>query len=119
MAAYRDEAPERASLPHVTILEEIALVRTGADGRFDREAGSQSSTETAQVSLWEHWREADGDKGESYTLGDALIRLLDGATLPVAPTHVWGVLFRSSRRLVERENNLVQTAITIDVVRDI
>lgn len=119
LAAYRDEAPERAALPHVIITEDVALVPSGSDGTFDRGAGPHSSRETVQVSLWERWRDAGGLKGESYTLRDALVALLDGAALPVAPTHVWGVLFRSRRRLVERDVNLVQTAITIEVVRDI
>lgn len=121
LSAYRDKAPPAAPLPHVTITERITLVRNGADGRFDHDAGPRTANETVQVSLWEHWRNpATGALSESYTLSDALTRLLDGTTLPVAPTHVWGVLFRSSRRLPpEVDTNLVQTAITIEVVRDI
>lgn len=119
LSAYRDDPPERALLPHITILEDIAIVPDGVDGRYDRDSGTHSVRETVQVSLWERWRDKAGDKGESYTLRDALVRLLDGATLPVAPTHVWGVKFVSAQRLVEKPANLVQTAITIEVVRDI
>lgn len=122
LAAYRDEAPKGATKPYVTILERIAVVPNGSDGRFDHDAGAHSINETVQVSLWEQWREAadGGALRESYTLSDALVRLLDGASLPVAPTHVWGVLLQSSRRLPpERDTNLVQTAMTLLVVRDV
>lgn len=122
ISAYRDEAPDGAPLPYVTILERIALV-PNVDGRFDRDSGPHSANETVQVSLWEQWRDLSlphKPLTESYTLSDALTRLLDGASLPVAPTLVWGVLFRSSRRLPpELDTNLVQTAITCDVVRDV
>jgi hypothetical protein len=119
LAAYRDDAPERAPLPYVTILEHIAVVPSGSDNRYDTGAGPHSFDETVQVSLWEEWRTRAGAKGESYTLRDALIRLLDGARLPTAPTHVWGVRFMSARRLVEEDTNLVQTALTLEIVRDV
>lgn len=121
ISAYRDEAPDGSTLPYVTILERIALVPNGVDGRYDRDSGAHSGNETVQVSLWEQWRHPTTKAlTESYTLSDALVRLLDGAPLPVAPTHVWGVRFLSSRRLPpELDTNLVQTAITIEVVRDI
>ncbi len=121
MAAYRDEAPAGATLPYVTIFERLALVPNGVDGRFDRDSGPHVGNETVQVSLWEQWRSPEtGALTESYTLSDALVRLLDGASLPVAPTHVWGVKFISGRRLPpELEANLVQTPLTLEVIRDI
>lgn len=121
IAAYRDEAPDATALPYVTIFERIALVPNGIDGRYDRDSGPHTGNETVQVSLWEQWRDPTTRAlSESYTLSDALVRLLDGAALPVAPRHVWGVKFLSSRRLPpELDANLVQTAMTIEVVRDI
>lgn len=119
--AYRDEAPAHSTLPYVTIIERIALIPDGIDGRFDRDSGPHTGRETVQVDLWEQWRNpSTGAVSESYTLSDALTRLLDGAALPVAPTLVWGVKFISSRRLPpELEANLVHTALTLEIVRDI
>jgi hypothetical protein len=123
LSAYRDEAPDDTTLPYVTITERIALVPNGVDGRYDRSSssGPHTGNETVQVSLWEQWRHPTTKAlTESYTLSDALVRLLDGAALATAPTHVWGVRFLSSRRLPpELESNLVQTALTLVVVRDV
>lgn len=121
ISAHRDEAPANSTLPYITILERIALVPDRSNARFDHGAGAQAGNETVQVDLWERWRDpATKALNESYTLSDALVRLLDGASLPVAPTHVWGVKFISSRRLPpEQEANLVHTAFTLVIVRDI
>jgi hypothetical protein len=104
------------------ILEGIALVPDGSDGRFDKGASAtpHSVKEDVQVSLWQRWRSpTTGVEGESYTLPDALVSLLDGSFLPAAPKHVWGVKFISSRRLTEKDPNLVQHAMTFKVVRDL
>lgn len=121
ISAYRDEAPGGTAPPYVTILERIALVPDGIDGRYDRASGPHSGRETVQVDIWEQWRDPTTHAlTESYTLSDALTRLLDGAALPVAPTHVWGVKFISGRRLPpEQEANLIHTALTLEIIRDI
>lgn len=120
LAAYRDLAPERATLPYVVVNEAIAIVPTASSARFDRAGTAPTGRETAQVSLWQRWRNPEtGAMAESYTLPDALIELLDGAQLSAAPSHVWGVLVLSSRRIIEQEENLVQHAITVEIVRDI
>jgi len=92
-----------------------------SNARFDHGSGPQAGNETVQVDIWEQWRDpATKALSESYTLSDALARLLDGAGLPVAPTHVWGVKFISARRLPpEQEANLIHTALTVEITRDI
>lgn len=120
LAAYRDAAPERAGLPYVTVREAIAVVPSASNARYDRAGTAPTGRETAQVSLWQRWRDpATGTVAESYTLPDALAELLDGAQLTASPKHVWGVHLVSSIRLLEVDENLVQTAITIEIVRDI
>jgi hypothetical protein len=118
LAAYRDDAPKDAVLPYVIVHEGIALVPSPTDSRFDRAGGRPSGEETVQVSLWQQWRDSGGVMVESYTLPDALAELLDGAVLTASPKHTWGVRFISSRRLPERSSNLVQHAMTVEVVRD-
>lgn len=119
LSAYRDEAADKATLPYVVIHEAIAIVPDGSDGRFDKDS-AHSVREDVQVSLWQRWRATStGVVGESYTLPDALINLLDGSHLPAAPKHVWGVKFVSSRRLPEKDPNLVQHAMTFKIIRNV
>lgn len=118
LAAYRDAAPKDAAYPHVLIHEAIALVPSLANARYDRAGTAPAGLETVQVSLWQRWRDASGAMAESYGLADDLASLLDGAGLADAPTHVWGVRLVSSVRLLDTAKNLVQHAITVEVVRD-
>lgn len=118
LAAYRDEAPKGAAYPHVLVHENISLVPSASNSRYDRAGTAPAGTETVQVSLWQRWRDSGGAVAESYSLADDLASLLDGAQLVTAPTHVWGVRFINSVRLPDGQKNLVHHALTVEVVRD-
>lgn len=118
LAAYRDEAPKSATYPHVLVHEAISLVPSLANSRYDRAGTPPAGIETVQVSLWQQSRGSDGAVAESYSLPDDLASLLDGAQLATAPTHVWGVRFINTVRVIDRTKNLVHHALTIEVVRD-
>lgn len=128
LAAYRDVAPEGTTVwnpgagptPFVTVTEAIAVTPSSINAPLTGEAVSVVS-EVAQVSLWQAWRDPDSDSRrivESMALPDELVALLHGGRLVTAPTHVWAMYVRSSRRLLEREENVVQHALTVELVRD-
>jgi len=123
LAGYRDEAPDGASLPYTTILEAIALVPDPADNAYNGEA--HAGRETVQVSLWQQWRNPSTKAiTESYSLPGALVRALNGAVLATSgsgapPTHVWGLRVVSMVRIPEHDNNRIQHAITLEVLRDL
>lgn len=128
LGAHRDVAPdgttpwsaERGATPFVTITDGIAVTPSSINASLAGE-GNPVVNEVAQVSLWQAWRDPESPSKrivESMTLPDALIALLHGARLVTAPTHVWAMYVRSSRRLLERAENVVQHAITVEVVRD-
>jgi hypothetical protein len=121
LSAYRDEAKDTATLPFVAIIEQIALVPDGVDPQVEGSPTDPiAGRETVQVSLWQQWRDPTTNAiTESYTLPTSLQRVLKGARLATSPTRTWGVVFLSSRRILERETNRVQHAMTVEVVRDI
>lgn len=112
----RDQAPAERPWPRVTVSEGVAVVpdRSGDFGSANEETG----VETATVDVWERWRDpASKVLSESYTLVPAIRRALHGAVLSGSPTHAYGVRVVSSIRLLEAQNNVVHTAITVEINR--
>lgn len=104
----------------MTVTEEIATAFDGAeDGKSD------TLVETCQVSLWQDWRnKITGDVAESYTLATALKRGLDGSRLTqvgslIGTSVVYMTRVSGSVRLLDPEPNIVQTAITVEVHRQV
>lgn len=119
LAAYRDEAPSLASgaaqpRPYVTIIEELTLVADPSEGG---KAGTV--VETVQVDLWQDWKVLGTNAvAESYTLAPALRRGIDGARIANVGTSVpYIALVRHTLRQLEAEENLVHTALTVEVFR--
>jgi hypothetical protein len=113
ISAYRDRAPAGATLPYVTILEEVGL------SPDPYEAGALGTLrETAQVDLWQTWRNLTTDVlAESLTLAPALKSGLQMAKINFAPDVVYAVVVRGSRRLLEIDTNTVHHAITCEIFR--
>lgn len=126
LAVYRDGAPSAPGpdgkptatvpLPYVTLREAVAVFPDPGTA-FD--AIGATTRETAQVDLWQTWRNLDTLKpAEQYGLADSLVRLLHGAALPSAPRHVYGVTVTGRRRLIEADDNVVHDAITVQIRRE-
>jgi hypothetical protein len=114
ISAYRDEAPAGTARPYCTIIEELVMV---ADASEDGKAGTVA--ETCQVDLWQDWHDmTTGGVKESYTLAPAVRRGIDGARIAAIGTAVpYIALVRHSLRLLEPDENLVHTALTVEVRR--
>lgn len=115
LSAFRDRPVDGHALPYVTIHEEIALVPDpGAD---DDPQGT--GKETAQVDLWQQWRDPSGALVENYSLPRQLHAALKGAPLDTAPDRVYGVKVINRIRLVERDENIVHHAYTLEISRQL
>jgi len=123
ITAFRDRPVDELGInadgtlkPYVTIHEELALVPdAGAE-----EDPDGTGKETAQLDLWQSWRvPATGAVAESYTLPRRLHAALKGAQLPSAPDRVYSVIVRNRIRLVERDENIVHHAYTLEIVRQL
>lgn len=118
LAAYRDAAgldEEDGTRAYVVITEGIAVI---PDGRSDGGEG-ETCTEEVQVSLFEPWKDDDGNVVESPTLIHQLVALLHGAQLLAAPQRVYGVSVVNRRRLLEPSRSIVHHPITVNVHRSI
>ena len=114
ISAFRDRPVDEQPLPYVTIHEEIVLVPD--PGANDDPAGT--GKETAQVDLWQQWRDPTTRAlTESYSLPRSLHAVLKGAALPTAPDLTYDVKVRSRLRLLERDDNVVHHAYTLEIVR--
>jgi hypothetical protein len=117
LSAFRDGGSESAVLPYVTIMEQIALVPDALE-----DGAASTVLETAQVDLWQAWRSpaVTGDVVEDYTLAPALEKGLHGARLALIGTAVtYAVLVRGAIRTLEREENVVHTALTVEIFRQL
>lgn len=115
LAAYRDQAPDNAALPHVTVDEGVSVVPR-QDGGYDQQV-EHTVTELVTVDLWQQHRDGRGRPAEDYGLSRRLVRALRSASMPDSPTRVYGVKVNSVVRLVEDANNVVHHAITCEVKR--
>lgn len=116
LSAYRSGPPEGLARPYVTIQEEIALVPDPLE-----DATMTTGQETVQIDLWQDLRNlVTGDTGENYALAPALRRGLHGARLiPIGTKITYAVLVRSSARMEEPKDNIIHTAITVDIFREL
>lgn len=114
--AYRDDRPEGQEVPYIAISEDISTVPDGGWNAHDDPEGHV--TELVQVDYYQRRRNpVTGVVAESYTVPDALMKALHGCRLPGAPKAVSGCLVVGRVRLLERENNIVHTALTVEVRR--
>ena len=128
---YKDAAPPETKdtttgllkKPYCTVIEGISLTSDSREDGGAAQGGSSYVTELVQLDLWMNWRDSAGKSLESRTQGvtpslaDALYRKLDGCTLDLAPTRVYGCYVQNKIRLVERDNNIVHVAYTLAVRR--
>jgi hypothetical protein len=120
LAAYGDRPSQGTPRPYVTILEEIALVPDPME-----DGGPSTAVETAQVDLWQDWRDltpgpTEGNLKENYTLAPALKRGIHGQRLQLIGTSVvYMVLVRHSVRSVEEDGNAVHHAVTVEIHRQL
>lgn len=117
LSVSRDRVADNASLPYVTVTEAIAVV-DDHHGDLGSLTSADAVTETAQVSLWEQWRGADGRPVETYGLPDTLAKALRRWQGTVAGRRVYGVSQVNRVRLLDAEANVVQHAYTLTIRRD-
>lgn len=122
VAAYRDAMPDDASLPAITVDENVATSQERHGDTGDAQ-GHHGESEQLFVHLWELWRKPDGSSGERYDLSRGLKKLL--RTAPGfrfgpdnAPTRVYGLTIAGHARIVEEEANVVHHTITLTMRRD-
>lgn len=116
VSVFRDR-PSDKPLPYISVQEAI-VVTPNPDGDFGDSTSGQTVTEQAQVDVWQQWRHPDTRAlTESYSLADTVARKLHGAVLSAAPTVVNGCRVLSSIRLVEADENIVHTAVTVELSR--
>jgi len=128
VSVYRDAAPLNTPLPVILVHEGISIVPEPSFSAFDDPEGHVR--ELVQVDVWQMWRDLrSGDVLESYTLPDAVVKGLRGASLATGPTRVSGVTvvdmvrtvgnpLPNAREAVGRgEQDKVRHAITIEVRR--
>lgn len=96
LSAYRDEAPQGAGLPYVVIHEAMATIPDPME-----DGTVVTVKETAQVSLWQMWRDSQRAVKETYALAGSLTKALAGARLPAAPALVYAVQVIDVQRLLE------------------
>lgn len=114
---FRDEPPAGQDLPYITVREGIANV-PDRDGDHGDPTAVRTTSETVQISVWQVWRNpTTGRVVEDYALPPAVQRAIRTAALDAAPTRTYGVLLQSSVRLLERDRNVVQHALTAVVRR--
>lgn len=116
VSVFRDQAVTDATFPYITVSEDISTVPDGVWNAFDDPDGHVS--ELVQVDIWQRDRHPTTRALlESYTLSDAVMKALHGSRLAGAPKAVSGVVVVDRTRLREPENNIVHTAITLQVRR--
>lgn len=127
VSVYRDAAPSKPGpdgtpvlavpLPYVSVRERLVRL-PDRDGVFDADV-PHTVTETVQIDVWQTWRDvATGRVVESYTLPDAIERLLTRGPVGGAPFRVYAIRCVDSVRLLEADENVVHHAITAVVHRE-
>lgn len=122
VAAYRDDLPKEHTLPSVTIDEEVATSpeRHGDSGDPN---GHHGESEQLFVHIWQAWRTDQGKPAETYELPRAITHTLRTAAPFTfgpddSPTRVYGIRIDGRARLVEDDENVVHTTLTITLRRD-
>lgn len=122
LAAYRDAMPDLTKLPTVTIDELVSVIPERHGDAFQPN-GHHGEIEDLRVHLWQRWRGADGRPAETYALTRQLVRALRTAPpfaygTPGSLVRVWGLRVSGHARIVEDEDNVVHTALTVTMRRD-
>ncbi len=117
VSVFRDQKPADQNLDTwISVQEDISTVPDGAFNAYDDPDGHVS--ELVQVDIWQQARNPTTRAvTESYTLVDAVMKALHGVKLPAAPKNVSGAQVVDRTRLLEPENNIVHTALTVQVRR--
>jgi len=104
---WADEAPEKATLPYVTIYDAVA---TGPQLQGDQR--SLMLVRTVQVDLWE-------DKGKEHQdVARRVVSALDGAKLGLNGATTTRLSLDDTQRFSERDTNIVHRAFTLTVRHD-
>jgi len=116
LAAYRDGAPEDASLPYVVVTDSISVTpELGGDA-----AESDTEREQVQVDLWETYIDRAANPpslAEIPSRADDLVRLLHGHALDQAPRKSYGMRVVGRTRHRDVEANTVRNIITVMIRR--
>jgi hypothetical protein len=124
LSCFEDRPPESQLPPYAIIHPGVAKTPAVAQSTFDTSGSPDPIIETAQVSVWQVWKDGAGASAENRTLVDAVADGLDGSSLlksgsGAPPWKVWGVVVTLvGPRLLDYEANLVHTPITIEIFRD-
>lgn len=124
LAVFEDRRPSddvQASMwPYATVVDASPVVAGGLeDGR------QVSARETVFIDIWQHYRDAGGNRGGSETLVPALLRGLSGARpRPLREgtryqALIYTIVLRDSRRVPDPDRNVIHDAITVEVVRQL
>lgn len=114
--AHRDIAPSAATLPYVTIREQVSMEPEIAFNQASDEDGHVR--EQVQLDLWQQWRDPSTKaKTEDPELPDAVVDALRNVVLETSPTRSMPIRVTSCIRLFEQDANLVHHAITVEVPR--
>lgn len=108
------------SPPYCTVAEDIALTMDPMEDGGPASGAEATGSEIIQLDLWQTWKDGNDKRIESQTLANAISRALHGGlnlTFGTPPTRVYGVLHRNRIRILERDNNIVHHAYTLDVRR--
>lgn len=122
ISAYRDDMPQLAVMPCVTIDENVATSQE-RHGDSGDPAGHHGESELVNVHLWELWRDGEGKAAERYELVRGLKKALRTARPFIygpdaAPVRCYGIRVDGHARIVEDENNVVHHTITCTLRRD-
>lgn len=122
VAAYRDALPRDHTLPVVTIDEEVAT-SPERHGDTGDPLGHPGESEVVFVHLWQAWRDSAGKPAERYDLPRKLSAALRNARPFLygsddAPVRVYGLRIDGRARIVEDDENVVHTTLTITLRRD-
>lgn len=98
----RDRLPHQYRLPAVILSDAVDVQRKPLGDYGDRNVRTTVS-EMCTVDLYQAWRSRDGQPGESPTLADDLMCLLDGAQLLDHSRKVYGVRVTDMQRLVDAD----------------
>lgn len=96
----RDRLPRQYRLPAVILSDAVNIERRPM-GDYGDKSVRTTVAEMCTVDLYQAWRSRDGQPGESPTLADDLMCLLDGAQLLDHSRKVFGVRVTDMQRFVD------------------
>jgi hypothetical protein len=115
---YRDQAPDLALKPYLTVSEAVAIVPDKLE-----DGAASTVKEHVTIDVWMQWKDDNGVLTESYTLPGAVAKALQGSRLLASgsgapPTTVYGVIVHNvGPRLLERDERIVHVPIWLEIWR--